>query len=200
MLQFFESIDVKILFWINQTCSNPLFDFIMPLITHEQNWAFPIILLILFLSFYQGKRGRIALVILIIALVVTDTVSAFILKPYFGRIRPSHDLIEYINLLVAKGGKWSMPSNHAANMFALAVVLSYFYEKVKIPLVTLAFFIAFSRVYVGVHYPADVIIGGFFGYGMAWVILTLWVILKMRELKRGQTWVWYEGDLPEKLI
>jgi undecaprenyl-diphosphatase len=68
----------------------------------------------------------------------------------------------------------------------------------KIPLYSLAVIIAFSRVYVGVHYPADVLLGGLIGYGMAWVILTLWVILKMRELKRGQTWVWYEGDLQNK--
>jgi len=62
----------------------------------------------------------------------------------------------------------------------------------------LAVIIAFSRVYVGVHYPADVLLGGLIGYGMAWLALTLWVILKMRELKRGQTWVWYEGDLQNK--
>ncbi|MBT7518808.1 MAG: phosphatase PAP2 family protein [Candidatus Marinimicrobia bacterium] len=91
-----------------------------------------------------------------------------------------------------------MPSNHAANISAIAVVLSYFYDKMKIPLYSLAVIIAFSRVYVGVHYPADVLLGGFIGYGMAWSILTLWVILKMRELKRGQTWVWYEGDLQNK--
>ena len=200
MLEYFESIDIKILFWINQTCSNPLFDFIMPFITNEKNWIFPLILLIIFLTFYQGKRGRIVLAILIVTLITTDAVSAYILKPYFGRIRPSHDLIDFVNLLVGKGGKWSMPSNHAANMFAFAVILSYFYNKVKIPMFSLAILIAFSRVYVGVHYPADVFIGGIIGYGMAWIFLTLWVILKMRELKRGQTWVWYEGDTPENLV
>jgi membrane-associated phospholipid phosphatase len=68
----------------------------------------------------------------------------------------------------------------------------------KRPLYSLAFIIAFSRIYVGVHYPADVLLGGLIGYGIAWLILTLWVILKMRELKRGQTWVWYEGDLQNK--
>jgi undecaprenyl-diphosphatase len=67
------------------------------------------------------------------------------------------------------------------------------------PLYTLAITISFSRVYVGVHYPGDVIIGGLFGYGTAWMLLTFWVILKMRELKRGKTWVWYEKDLPENI-
>ena len=69
----------------------------------------------------------------------------------------------------------------------------------KVPLFSLAVVIAFSRVYVGVHYPADVLVGGLFGYIMAWLVLTLWVILKMRELKRGQTWVWYEDEHPEKI-
>ena len=132
---------------------------------------------------------------MILALALTDSICAQILKPLFERVRPSHLSMDGLNLLVPKGGKWSMPSNHAANITAIAVVLSYFYDKMKIPLYSLAVIIAFSRVYVGVHYPADVLVGGFIGYGMAWLILTLWVILKMRELKRGQTWVWYEGDL-----
>ena len=92
-----------------------------------------------------------------------------------------------------------MPSNHAANVFAFSVILSYYYEKAKLPLFSLAFIIAFSRVYVGVHYPGDVIAGSIFGYAIGWFILTLWVILKMKELKRGQTWVWYENEPPNMI-
>jgi len=101
-------------------------------------------------------------------------------------------MTESINLLVAKGGKFSFVSNHAANMFCAAAVLSYFYARWKNILYALAAAVSFSRVYVGVHYPGDVIFGGLFGYGMAWLVLSLWVIIKMREIKRGQTWVLYE--------
>ena len=198
MFHLFKALDLKIFFLINQTLSNPVFDSIMPLITNKNNWILIIIILLFYLAIMNGRRGQIAFVILIVVVGFTDSFSTFILKPYFGRIRQSHDIYEYINLLVGKGGKWSMPSNHAANISAIAVVLSYFYDKMKIPLYSLAVIIAFSRVYVGVHYPADVLVGGLIGYGMAWSILTLWVILKMRELKRGQTWVWYEGDLQNK--
>ena len=198
MFHLFKALDIKIFFLINQTLSNPVFDSIMPLITNKNNWVLIIIILFFYLAIMNGRRGQIAFVILIVVVGFTDSFSTFILKPYFGRIRPSYDIYEYINLLVAKGGKWSMPSNHAANISAIAVVLSYFYDKMKIPLYSLAIIIAFSRVYVGVHYPADVLLGGLIGYGMAWSILTLWVILKMRELKRGQTWGWYEGDLQNK--
>ncbi|GIS54101.1 hypothetical protein Ct9H90mP29_11430 [bacterium] len=108
----------------------------------------------------------------------------------------SHYGLEGLHLLVSKGGKWSMPSNHAANIFTFAVILSYFYERYKTPLFLLAYLIAFSRVYVGVHYPGDVLVGSIFGYALGWIILTLWVILKMRELKRRQSWVWYESTPP----
>ena len=92
MYQILESIDVIILFWINQSLSNPIFDLFMPLITNKDNWIVPIIALILYLIFYNGKRGRITLIILIISLGLTDAVSAQLLKPYFSRIRPSHEL------------------------------------------------------------------------------------------------------------
>ena len=168
----------------------------MPFITDADNWVLPILLLILYLGFFQGKKGKIALCLLIISLPLNDSICAQLLKPFFERVRPSHISIEGLNLLVSKGGKWSMPSNHASNMFSLAVILSYFYDRFKIPLFLLAIMIAISKVYVGVHYPGDVIVGALVGYSISWIVITLWVILKMRELKRRQTWVWYESDPP----
>ena len=195
MLNFFNNLDETILLWIHHN-HNAILNQLMPFITDADNWAIPILFLFFFLGFKSEKRGKIALALLIISLSLTDSICAQILKPFFERIRPSHSSIEGLNLLVSKGGKWSMPSNHAANMFSLAVILSYFYSKIKIPIFTLASLIALSRVYVGVHYPTDIIVGGLLGYTISWIILTLWVILKMRELKRRQTWVWYDSDLP----
>ena len=196
MLKFISDIDQSILLWIHQYMTNPIFDLLMPFITHEENWVFPILLLLLFLGIKGGKRGKITLLLLITVLSITDSLCAQVLKPLFERIRPSHLDIEGISLLVSKGGKWSMPSNHAANMFALSVVLSYFYQKTSLAIYSLALLIAFSRVYVGVHFPGDVIAGAFIGYITSWLALTLWVILKMRELKKGRTWVWYEDQPP----
>jgi undecaprenyl-diphosphatase len=179
--------------------SNYGFDFFMPLITNENNWIIPILLLVIYLGLIGGKRGQIALVLMILAIGITDSFSSYVLKPYFARIRPSYTLIDSINLLVSKGGKWSMPSNHAGNIYAFAVIISYFYKKWKFPIYFLAGIVALSRVYVGVHYPADVLVGGLLGYLVSWTILTLWVILKMRELKRGKMWVWYEKEYPNNI-
>ena len=195
MLQSLDAIDRYLLLWVHNNHSS-IFDHLMPFITDADNWVIPIIVLIVFLGFKGDKKGKIALALLIISISLTDSICAQILKPFIERIRPSHSSMEGLNLLVSKGGKWGMPSNHASNIFALAVILSYFYDRIKIPLFVLASFIAISRVYVGVHYPGDVIVGGLFGYSIAWSVITLWVIIKMRELKRRQTWVWYESEPP----
>ena len=195
MFETLDRIDRAVLLWVHDH-HNDIFDLIMPIITDADNWALPILVLIFYLGFKGEKRGKITLVLLIFALALTDSICAQLLKPFFERIRPSHLDLDGLQLLVFKGGKWGMPSNHAANIFTFAVILSYFYKKYKIPLFLLAYLIAFSRVYVGVHYPGDVIIGSIFGYALGWMVLTLWVILKMRELKRRQSWVWYESTPP----
>ena len=192
MLDFFQSVDMNLIKWIHQYFSNTLLDITMPFITNKKNWMFPIIVLIFLLGFFSGPKGKIALAVLIISLSFTDAICAQILKPFFERIRPSHLNLEGINLLISKGGKWSMPSNHAANMFSLAIVLSYFYKKYKPLLFVLAIIISFSRVYVGVHFPGDVIVGGLIGFFISTSFLILWGKIKLHEIKKGRSWVLIE--------
>tara|TARA_Y100000768_G_scaffold357720_1_gene312999 strand:+ start:271 stop:849 length:579 start_codon:yes stop_codon:yes gene_type:complete len=189
MLDFFQSVDMNLIKWIHQYFSNTSFDIFMPFITNKKNWTLPIIVLIFLLGFFSGPKGKIALVILIISLSFTDAVCAQILKPFFERIRPSHLNLEEVNLLVSKGGKWSMPSNHAANIFSLSVVLSYFYKKYKPLLIAIAVLISFSRVYVGVHFPGDVIVGGLIGFFISSSFLIIWGKVKLHEIKKGRSWV-----------
>tara|TARA_B100000427_G_scaffold31742_1_gene23238 strand:+ start:143 stop:742 length:600 start_codon:yes stop_codon:yes gene_type:complete len=196
MIDTIVEIDKQIMVFLNKTISNPIFDFIMPIITNQNFLVFFGLILIGYLAYFGGKRGRITIVLLLIAAGFSDAICFQIIKPWVGRIRPSHEFYEYINLLVSKGGKYSFPSNHAANSFVFATVLSYFYDKNRISLYILASTIAFSRVYVGVHYPLDIIFGSIIGYIISWIILSLWVIIKMRELKRGRKWVWYATTDP----
>ena len=198
MIDRIVEIDKQIMVFFNKTISNPIFDFIMPIITNQNFLVFSGLILIGYLAYFGGKRGRITIVLLLIAASFSDAISFQIIKPWVGRIRPSHEFYDYINVLVSKGGKYSFPSNHAANSFVFATVISYFYEKNKTFLYILASVIAFSRVYVGVHYPLDIIFGSIIGYIISWIILSMWVIIKMRELKRGKMWVWYATVDPPK--
>ena len=196
MLNKIIELDRGLMVFFNKSITNSLFDFIMPIITSKDFLTIIGTLLIFYLAAFCGKKGRIAILVLIFAAGASDAICAQIIKPWVGRIRPSHEFNEFINLLVSKGGKWSFPSNHAANSFAFATVLSYFFDQKKVVLFTLASIIAFSRVYVGVHYPLDIICGAMIGYILSWMVLSIWVIIKMRELKRGRMWVWYANDTP----
>lgn len=197
MIEKIKILDHATLNFIHKYLSNPILDRFMPFITNEDNWIIPILFLIIFLFTGAQKKGRITLFLLILSLSLTDIICAQYIKPFIERVRPSHLSLEGINLLVKKGGKWSMPSNHSANMFAFSVILSYFYNRYRHLLFSLAYVIAFSRVYVGVHFPGDVIIGGVIGYMISWFVLSLWIRLKIHELKKGKKWVWYETSEPE---
>ena len=196
MIEKIIEIDKQMMVFFNKTISNSIFDFIMPIITNQNFLGFSGLILIGYLAYYGEKRGRITIVILLIAASFSDAICFQVIKPWVGRIRPSHEFYDYINVLVSKGGKYSFPSNHAANSFVFATVLSYFYDRNRISIYILASTIAFSRVYVGVHYPLDIIFGSIIGYIISWIILSLWVIIKMRELKRGRKWVWYATTDP----
>ena len=191
MFELLNNMDKAIFRFFNTTTSNPFFDILMPIITNQNIWAIPILCIILYLAIKGGRRGQITVIILIIACGLADYTSASILKPFFGRLRPSHEMIEGIRVLMGKGGKYGFVSSHAANIFAAAVVFGYFYPKRKQVYFCIATLVAFSRVYVGVHYPGDIIFGGLLGYRLAWAVLSLWVIIKMRELKKGNDWVIY---------
>ena len=163
MLENLITLDKTIFRFFNSTTANPLFDAIMPVITDQDIWAIPIICLILYLSIKGGRRGQITSVMLIIAVSLADFSSAQVLKPFFARLRPSHEMLDGIRILMGKGGKYGFVSSHAANIFSAAVILSYFYPKSKKVYFTIATLVAFSRVYIGVHYPIDVIVGAVIG-------------------------------------
>tara|TARA_A100001234_G_C12608264_1_gene378181 strand:- start:93 stop:668 length:576 start_codon:yes stop_codon:yes gene_type:complete len=191
MIDVIINVDKKIFTFFNSSIANPVFDIFFPIITNQDIWIIPILLGIIILSIKGGTKGRIASIVLIIGVILADYSSAQIIKPYFQRLRPSHDILDQIRLLVPKGGRYGFVSSHAANMYVSATILGYFYSKQKRLFFTIASLVAFSRVYVGVHYPADIVFGGFLGYGLGWITITSWVIIKMKNLKAGKSWAKY---------
>jgi len=109
----------------------------------------------------ESRKGLQVLGLCLLALAIADS-SANILKHLFERPRPCR-ILEDVRLLVGCGRSFSFPSNHAVNAFAVAATFSHFYRKAALPMLFIAFLIAFSRIYVGVHYPSDVIAGALWG-------------------------------------
>jgi len=150
------------------------------------------------LIIWGGRRGRMAAVALVIAIALTDQICCSVLKPLVGRIRPCNALPpEQCRLLVGRSSAMSFPSAHAANSFAMATVASWKLSRFAPLLFLVAAAVAYSRVYVGVHYPFDVIagaiIGALLGRLAIWLVETVtdrcsrwWEIRNMDRKKPGR--------------
>lgn len=173
---FLQNIDLFLFQLFNMTLANPLFDKLMPFVTQQQNWNMVYIILLIWLLWKGGRTGRIAFVLLIITIICSDQLSSTFIKAWVARPRPCHSLT-MLRLLVDCGSGYSFPSSHAVNNFAAAVILSYFYKQYRSVYFSIAAVVAFSRVYVGVHYPIDIVVGALIGFFVAKLILLIYVAL-----------------------
>lgn len=126
-----------------------------------------------------GRRGRVAAILILPLIILCDQFSNNVIKPYFERIRPCNTL-SGVHLLVGCTQAYSFPSIHAVNNFAAAVLFSSFYPKVKYFLFAGAFIVSVSRIFVGVHYPFDVIGGAVIGILFSLLIIYFWRLLNSK--------------------
>lgn len=159
MLQQLIALDIELFNFINHNLQNPFFDRIMPIITTGKYWLIPLLIGCIILTVLGNEKNQKAVLMCLIALIIGGLLSDYVLKPFYHRIRPFKVLVN-VHLLVRPGG-YSFPSSHTVNCFVVAIVASYVWRKLWV--VILSFFIAsvvgFSRIYCGVHYPADVATG-----------------------------------------
>ena len=176
MSEFLYSIDKAVFFFINQTISNPVFDWLMPFLTDLNKHKVTIVIVIvlwLWLMVKGGKTGRTAGILLVLSIVLSDQMSSSVLKNLFSRIRPCHAL-QGVRLLVDCGSGFSFPSSHAVNNFAGATILSHYYKRYSWGWYALASLIALSRPYIGVHYPSDIAGGAMIGWACAICVIGAW--------------------------
>ena len=164
------SIDHALFEWINQGLANPFFDYVLPVYRDKLTWV-PLYVVLAFYLFKQyGWRSTMYLLICIAAVItIADQVAAELIKPAVGRLRPCAEpaVADTVRSLVGCGGKYSFPSNHATNHFALATVLALTFLRGRRGLIWVAYLwaasIALAQVYVGKHWPGDILAGALFG-------------------------------------
>jgi undecaprenyl-diphosphatase len=180
VLDFLNSLDIALFHFFNGSLCNPVFDFLMPLITdlNKQRIVLVFVAVILLWMLIRGRRQvKIAALLLIITIVVSDQLSSSVIKYWLERPRPCHAL-HNVHLLVSCGSGFSFPSSHAVNNFAAALILAFFFPRAKWWFFGFAAIVAFSRIYVGVHYPSDVIGGAVIGLFCAGSVLLAFIVLE----------------------
>ena len=157
------------------------FDSFMWLVTKIATWI-PMILMLLYLLYFKKGWRKTVAVVLAIALVIliADQVSASIIKPLVERARPSHNesLQSTIHIVNGyRGGPFGFVSSHAANCFGIALLLAMIFKNRLFTwtMVVWATLMCYSRIYLGVHYPGDIVCGAILGFLAAWLVYRIFV-------------------------
>ena len=172
-MEVLHLIDLAFFRFINGSLSNSVFDVVMPIITEQNYWGIPLMIIGLAGLIFGDKRTKFIILGGVFAVVIGDVISTRFLKPAVGQLRPCK-VLEDINLLVGCGGRYSFPSGHAMGTMAMAIWFGQFYKKWKLYFIIFAVTVSISRIYVGKHWPSDVIGGMLFGFGIAFLFLKLW--------------------------
>lgn len=172
MLNQLEKLDQELFLFLNEQQS-PFWDTIMVMVSNKYFWVPFYLLLIGYIIWRYKKQSIPMLLMAIVGIGLADYVASGIFKPYFARLRPCHDpeLSAMVNLVRGCGGKFGFLSSHASTGFALAVffnlILTDRYLLFKVFLIIWAVLVSYSRIYLGVHYPGDIIGGAMVGTGTA---------------------------------
>ena len=177
MIEYLTQVDTNFFLFLNGI-NSPFWDTVMWYLSGKLTWV-PLYLIIIYFIF-RKHRFETLWILIAIALVVTatDQLSVHLFKNVFERLRPCHnpDLSGMVHLVNGKcGGKFGFVSSHAANTFGVALFLLNVF-KIKwfsISILLWATIVSYSRIYLGVHFPGDVIVGATLGAIVGWAIWKL---------------------------
>lgn len=189
MLDKLIQLDKTLFLWLNSH-NSPVWDKIMWFISGKLEWV-PLYLLIIGYIIFRYRWKSIPIITSIILLIaLADRFSVMAFKQVFERLRPSHnvDFQGIIHLYMRDngsyytGGLYGFVSSHAANSFALATFLALLFRSriLSVGLFIWAGLVAYSRIYLGVHYPADIAGGALLGSILAWGIFLFYKFISSR--------------------
>lgn len=162
--------DRQLFLWLNHELANPVFDAVLPFFRDSLFWTPLYLFIIAFVFFNFGRKGWWWLLAFLSTVAITDLSGTYLFKETIQRIRPcnEHSLAGQVRLVIhACPGGYSFLSNHAANHFGLATFLVGGFGRTFKPWVYVfylwAVLISFAQIYVGAHYPLDILSGAMVG-------------------------------------
>lgn len=191
-LNIFNSLsqfDRELFIFIHAKASSEKIDWLFKTLRASLTWVPLYAFLLYWLLRYHRKQAWQFILLTLVVFGITDHVSAAIMKPFFGRLRPCFEpsLEPYIRGVISCGGKFGMPSTHASNHFSTASFwffsISWMSNKKWHWLWLWAFLVCYAQVYVGKHYPGDVLVGAIFGTLVGFVVA---LVFKRWQLKKEE--------------
>jgi undecaprenyl-diphosphatase len=187
-MELLKELDRDLLIYLN-SLHTPWLDPIMFWITKTFFWL-PLYLFLLYLIIVKYKKQSwIPLIGIALTILLADQITSGLMKPYFERLRPSREpslegILHIVNNY--KGGKFGFASGHAANTFGTATFFFLLLRKRYkwiIYLFVWALVMTYTRIYLGVHYPGDILVGGTIGILCGWTGFKAQAYLEKRFIK-----------------
>jgi undecaprenyl-diphosphatase len=171
-------LDTAVLRFLNVGLTYPLLDRFVPLFSHFDVWIIPFVILLFIIVIQKRLKGVLIVAGLGLTILLSETISTKVVKELVDRIRPCH-IHAWVRLIEGYCPKSpAFTSTHATNICAAITFLSFFFPRwLLFVMAPLAILVGFSRVYLGVHYPLDVLGGAILGLGCGWGVFLVFKTL-----------------------